>query len=80
MSKQHVHDFRMAITADPALADQVRQVIEAGGGSAGLIALARSRGFEFTQDESVEAFADCELTEVELDLVAGGIHPDGNPS
>lgn len=74
MSKQHVNDFRAAIVADPALAEQVREVMDAGGDpAAALLALARARGFEFTQAEADEVLADSELSELELDLVAGGL-------
>lgn len=73
MAKQQVNDFRAAIAADPALAEQVKVVMEAGGDPAALMALARARGFEFTRAEADEVLAESELSELELDLVAGGL-------
>ncbi len=72
MSQLQVNEFRAAVAADPALSEQVREVMEAGGDSAALLALARERGFEFTEAEAREALAEGELSELELDLVAGG--------
>ncbi|MCW8139508.1 MAG: Nif11-like leader peptide family natural product precursor [Planctomycetota bacterium] len=72
MSKQHVSEFRTAVAADPALAEQVRKAMEAGGDATTLIALARARGLEFTPAEAEEVMAESELSELELDLVAGG--------
>ncbi|MCW8139506.1 MAG: Nif11-like leader peptide family natural product precursor [Planctomycetota bacterium] len=72
MSKQHVSDFRAAIAADPALAEQVREVMNAGGDPEALLALARARGFEFTAAEADEVLAESELSELELELVSGG--------
>ncbi len=72
MSKQSVNDFRAALAADSALADEVREAMNAGGDSAAVIALARARGFEFTEAEANEVLAEGELSELELDLVAGG--------
>ncbi|MBX3469024.1 MAG: Nif11-like leader peptide family RiPP precursor [Planctomycetes bacterium] len=72
MSKQHVTDFRAAIAADPALAEQVRAVMNAENAPEALISLARTRGFEFTRAEADVAMAESELSELELDLVAGG--------
>jgi predicted ribosomally synthesized peptide with nif11-like leader len=72
MSKQHVNDFRAAIAAEPALAEQVREVMNAGGEPEALLALARTRGFAFTRVEADEVMAEGELSELELDLVAGG--------
>ncbi|MCW8141283.1 MAG: Nif11-like leader peptide family natural product precursor [Planctomycetota bacterium] len=72
MSKQHVKRFREQVAAEPALAEQVREVMSAGGDPPALIALARARGFEFSQAEAEEVLAESELTELELDLVAGG--------
>lgn len=72
MSKQQVNDFRGAIAADPALAEQVKVVMDAGGDPAALLALARARGFEFTRAEADEVLAEGELSELELELVAGG--------
>lgn len=70
MAKQHVTSFRAEIAAEPALAEQVREVMSAGGDPAALIALARTRGFEFTRGEADEVLAEGELSE--LELVAGG--------
>ncbi|MBX3469023.1 MAG: Nif11-like leader peptide family RiPP precursor [Planctomycetes bacterium] len=72
MSRQHVSEFRAAIAADPALAEQVRKAMEAGGDAAALLGLARARGLEFTPAEAAEVMAESELSELELDLVAGG--------
>ncbi|MCW8139507.1 MAG: Nif11-like leader peptide family RiPP precursor [Planctomycetota bacterium] len=75
MSRQHVDDFRAAIAADAALAEQVRAAMNAGGDPGALLALARARGFEFTRAEADEVMAESELSELELDLVAGGGTP-----
>ncbi len=84
MSKQHVTAFRELMLAEPALAEQLREVtarpVAAGGGAPALIDIARARGFEFTQAELDEVVAEGELSELELDLVAGGAQPGGNPS
>lgn len=70
MSKQSVSAFRAAIAADPALAEQARAT---GGDAAALLALAQARGFEFTREEADEVLNEGELSELELELVAGGI-------
>ncbi len=84
MSKQHVVAFREQVEADPALSEQLRdetaRPYAAGGGTQALIRIARERGFEFTQDELDEVVAEGELSELELDLVAGGAQPGGEPS
>ncbi|MCW8141282.1 MAG: Nif11-like leader peptide family natural product precursor [Planctomycetota bacterium] len=81
MSKQHVTAFREQMAADPALAEQLREVtarpVAAGGGSVALIGLARARGLELTQAELDEVVAEGGLSELELDLVAGGAQPGG---
>ena len=69
MSKQQVNDFRAATAADPALAEQVRAT---AGEPEALLALARARGFDFTRAEADEVLAEGELSELELELVAGG--------
>ena len=70
MSKQSVQAFRAAVAADPALAEQVKGT---GGDPAALLALAQARGFEFTREEADEVLNEGELSELELELVAGGI-------
>lgn len=84
MSKQHVSEFRALMAADPALAEQLREVTPgpyaAGGGTGALIRVARARGFEFTEEELNEVVSEGELSELELDLVAGGGQSGGNPS
>lgn len=84
MSKQHVTAFRELMATDAALAEQLREVtarpVAAGGGTTALIDLARARGFEFTQAELDEVVAEGELSALELDLVAGGAQPGGEPS
>jgi predicted ribosomally synthesized peptide with nif11-like leader len=84
MSKQHVREFRAVMAGDPALSEQLREVtaipVAAGGGTVALIGLARARGFEFTEAELGEVVAEGELSELELDLVAGGCQNGGEPS
>ncbi len=73
MSKQSVKDFRAGVASDPELAEQVRAAMNAASGAGALVALARARGHEFTEAEAEEVLAESELSELELDLVSGGL-------
>ena len=73
MSKQALEAFRRELAADESLRAEMTRVLGAGGPMVSLdelVALAKARGFELTADEARSA---TELTERDLDAVAGGV-------
>ena len=83
MNNTAIENFRERVNADNAL--QARFVEAYAQGPGALAALGRANGFEFTEGEAAQAIQerldDGELSEFELELVAGGGDPgsqDGN--
>jgi predicted ribosomally synthesized peptide with nif11-like leader len=73
MSIKAFRDFRAKVAADPKLQAEVRTSMAAGG--AGLAAVGKKYGFDFTTEEAT-ADATEELSDLELELVAGGLPTD----
>jgi len=67
-----INAFREQLASNPVLQTQVRQTLEAGGGLDQLLNLARAHGCAFTVDETVSSFTESELSDFELEMVAGG--------
>lgn len=67
-----VDAFREKLATDPGLQAQVRQTIEGGGGLEEVLSLAEAQGFAFTADEARNSFTESELSDFELEMVAGG--------
>lgn len=74
MSTKSFDEFRRAVAADEALQDACRQALAPGG--AGLASVGEAHGFDFTNEEAKAALEEAELSELELELVAGGIPTD----
>lgn len=68
MSTNTIEAFRAKVAKDPDLQAEVKASVVDDS----LVALAKRHGFDFTAAELQAFFADAELTELELDLVAGG--------
>jgi len=64
--------FRQQLATDVNLQAQVRQAIEDGCGVEELVRLAGSHGYSFTADEASTSFTESELSDFELEMVAGG--------
>ncbi len=77
MSIEAIDQFRAQVAADPELQARFGQAYETG--PAALTALGRERGWQFTEAEAAETIERClddgELTDYELELVAGGSNP-----
>lgn len=72
MSKEAVTQFREEVSRNEGLQAEIMNA-----GDLDIVSLARSKGFEFTLEElqdAVEAAAD-QLTDFELEMVAGGTSP-----
>jgi len=67
-----IEAFRGKLATDVNLQAQVRQAIEGGCGVEELVSLAGAHGFTFTADEARNSFTDSELSDFELEMVAGG--------
>lgn len=76
MSQQAFSDFRAMANSNPAIAQACIEAVKAGGQRA-VINVGRKHGFEFTEDEAVDAISHSELSDAELELVAGGIPNSG---
>jgi len=74
MSMEALWAFREQTSSDPALGDEVRAEL-AKPGNCDLAAVARRHGFDVTNEEIQQGWAevrDGELTPFELDLVSAG--------
>lgn len=82
MSMQAAQQFRDIVCKTPGLQEQVQSAIAGGNGLAESVALGKQCGCEFTGEELAEVLqsvADDELSEFELNLVAGGTSmPEGD--
>ncbi len=67
-----IEAFRGQLATDANLQAQVRQAIESGCGPEELVSLAGAHGFTFTANEAVASFTESELSDFELEMVAGG--------
>jgi predicted ribosomally synthesized peptide with nif11-like leader len=74
MSSQAASDFR-ALVSESAELQQAARAALAKGGDAALVELGHAHGFDFTVEEGKEALAAGELSEFELEMVAGGVNP-----
>lgn len=72
MSLEAVAAFRSALAQDVALQKLCAEAIAARDAQ-GLAGIAASRGFDFTAAELEESVGDGELSDSELELVAGGV-------
>lgn len=75
MSKEAAMTFRDKVNTDQQLQVEMRRAIDAGNGIDEAIGLGRKFGLEFTAQEAFEAMNEVgegELTDFELELVAGG--------
>jgi predicted ribosomally synthesized peptide with nif11-like leader len=82
MSKQNLLDFGDRVMEDKALHNRIRTLTP--NDADGLIAIAEDAGFSFTANELMEVMASVqnasrELTDAELDGVAGGAQVDFRP-
>ncbi len=84
MSKEAALAFRDKVAETPQLQAQVRRAIEAGESLDEAVRLGKQNGFEFTVAEAQEAmsnFGTSELSDFELEMVAGGKgHSSGGSS
>jgi predicted ribosomally synthesized peptide with nif11-like leader len=71
MAQQALDQFRSLLALDPALQSVVRQAVQVGSAQ-GVLAAAADRGLPITEAELADALADGELSDLELELVAGG--------
>ena len=74
MSKQALEKFRGKLAGDQAFRSELARVLSGRASDSvnELLAFAQARGFELTADEARSAM---ELTERDLDGVAGGARP-----
>jgi len=71
MSSDAFEKFRAAIAADAALQAQCLAALQAGDVQQ-VLDLARAQGCAFTAEEATAALDQAELTDLELEVVAGG--------
>lgn len=75
MGKEAAVAFREYLRTHPEVEEQARDIIRTAG-SVDSVAFAKSHGFEFTVEEAADAWeevsADGELSDFELEMVAGG--------
>jgi predicted ribosomally synthesized peptide with nif11-like leader len=83
MSMQSLRDFRAKINETPALQEAIRPFVHPRLHTFQIAEMGRENGFDFTQEEVIELY-DAELTrpnrelsDYELELVAGGTKPVG---
>ncbi|QJW84031.1 Nif11-like leader peptide family natural product precursor [Ramlibacter terrae] len=74
MSLEAIHAFRSALASDPAL-QKLCGHASATGDAQSVVDAAAARGFTFSVSELEEVLADGELSDSELELVAGGGAP-----
>lgn len=75
MSRQAAQSFRDQVCQNQDLQRQMLTAMESAGDLQKVVALGESCGCEFTTQEIAEAFQnpdDCELSEAQLESVAGG--------
>ena len=70
MSLEALTKFRAMVNADPQLQKLVLGAIAAGG--EGLPSLGAKHGFSFSTEEAMSLMEDTELSDFELEAVAGG--------
>lgn len=82
MSREAVELFRKKIDQDDQLQDILRESFRTMDDQLNLVDLALEYGFEFTEEEGLavlrESMVDGELSDFELELVAGGAPTDCN--
>ncbi len=71
MSLEAVHAFRAAVAQDAALQEVARRAVAADAPQQ-VVDAAAARGFTFSAEELQAALSDAELSDDELELVAGG--------
>ncbi|QJW83727.1 Nif11-like leader peptide family natural product precursor [Ramlibacter terrae] len=71
MSLEAVNAYRAALTTDPALQESARLAVAANDPQQ-VVQAAAAQGFTFTVGELRAALTDSELSDSELELVAGG--------
>lgn len=74
MSAKSFDEFRRRVAADEELQGACQKALAAGG--AGLASVGKAHGFDFTNEEAKAAMDEAELSDLELELVAGGIPSD----
>jgi len=76
MASQSVSSFRQAVGASPELQKQVQQVL-GNGDIAGLVAVGKSNGYDFSEAEANAAISEVssggKLNDFELEMVSGGV-------
>lgn len=82
MSAELLKEFYLKVQASKTLEAQAMEAVKEG--PAAVVELGRQEGYDFTQDEVVEALASyaksmpSELSDADLDLVAGGTSGKGS--
>ena len=83
MSKESAVKFREKVSATPELQAKVRNAISQGKDLSEAVALGKQTGFTFTEQEAEEVLATTsqgELSDFELEMVAGGKGSQNAPS
>lgn len=81
MSKEAAMAFRDKVCKTPALQQQVKAAIESGSDLTEAVRLGKTCGCEFTAEEAAECLqclGSDELSEFELEMVAGGAGKGGS--
>jgi predicted ribosomally synthesized peptide with nif11-like leader len=71
MSLQSFASFRQAVNTNPQLSEACRNAIRQGGQGA-VVDFAQKNGFTFSAEEAKKVMDETELSDYELELVAGG--------
>lgn len=71
MSQQSFAAFREAVNANPQIGEACRAALVAGGPAA-VVEFGRKHGFAFSADDAKAVMDHTELSDYELELVAGG--------
>jgi len=74
MSTEAFERFRAVLAADAALQGQCLRLLQSGDLSA-VLDLARAQGCDFRLEEAAAALQGAELSDLELEVVAGGSTP-----
>ena len=71
MSQQSASDFRNLVNSDPTIAAACLAAVSRSG-ELSMVKLGAQHGFEFTESEALAVMERAELSDLELELVAGG--------
>jgi predicted ribosomally synthesized peptide with nif11-like leader len=79
MASEAVHQFIVAVNGSPELCRRTQQALEGSSGPADFVVVGREAGFQFSEDDAREYFAEVltpqqpgEIKDRELEQVAGG--------